>query len=115
MKEGVRIDHGIGANLEREVVAAELALMTDAGADPPDSRMKEEESFSKGLKEVPEEVGTADVGQFVGEHDFKLVWAERCCGRERQQNEGTQSSYSDGSGDGVGEAEKNGAAQAEGG
>jgi hypothetical protein len=50
--------------------------MADAAADPPDGGMEEEQRLDKRLDEVPEEVGAADVGQFVGQHDFKFVRAE---------------------------------------
>jgi hypothetical protein len=69
-KERLGVNHGIGANLQREVVAAEFALMADAGTDPPDSGMKEEEGFGQCLQEVPEEIGAANVGQLMGKYDF---------------------------------------------
>jgi hypothetical protein len=83
----VRIREWVGADFEGEIVAAEFALMTDARAYPPDSGMEEEKSFSHGLQDVPEEVGTAHVSQFVGENDFKFVGPKRRNGGKRKQHD----------------------------
>src|SRR5581483_4224576 len=47
--ESVCIDDRIGADRKSKVVTAELALVTDAGTDPPDSGMEEEKCFGDGL------------------------------------------------------------------
>ena len=106
MNEGVRVDDRVGADLEGEVVAAEFALVTDAGADPPDGGMEEEECFGDGLQDVPEEVGAADVSEFVGENDFEFVGTEQSDGAEREQDDGAQSAHRHGAVDGGGEAER---------
>ena len=76
MNESVRVNDGVGADFEGEIVAAEFALVANAGADPPDGGMEEEERFGDGLQDVPEEVGAAHVSEFVGENDFEFVSAE---------------------------------------
>ena len=80
--------------------------MTNAGADPPDGGMEEEECFGDGLQDVPEEVGAAHVGQFVGENDFELVGAKQSDGAEREQNDGAKCAHCHGAVDGGGETER---------
>jgi hypothetical protein len=76
MNESMCVDDGIGAHFEREIVAAEFALVTNAGVEPPYGGVEEEESFRDGLEDVPEEVGAAHMSQLVRKNDFKLVGTE---------------------------------------
>ena len=57
---------GLGQICEGEIVAAEFALVANAGADPPDRGVEEEERFGDGLQDVPEEIGAAHVSELVG-------------------------------------------------
>ncbi len=75
VEQGAGVDDGVGADLEREVVAAELAFVAQAAADPPHGGMEEEDRFREGLHEVPEEVRAADVGELVSQDDFQFVGA----------------------------------------
>src|SRR5580698_9559178 len=67
------VGEGVGAGGDGYVVAAKLALLTEAGADPPDGRVEEEEGLDHGLEDVPEIVGAADVCELVGEDGFELL------------------------------------------
>jgi len=48
-EKGVGVNDGIRAKLEREIIAAKLAFVTNMTADPPDGGMEKEECFGKGL------------------------------------------------------------------
>src|SRR5271156_2461092 len=104
-KECGGVGEGIDAGGDGYVVAAEFALLTEAGADPPDGGMEEEESLDHGLEDVPEIVGAADVGELVGENGFELVGrerSERACG---QQDQGTHHADCEWARDACGEAQ----------
>jgi hypothetical protein len=77
VNERVRINDRVRADFESEVVAAEFTLGADAGVDPPNARMEEEEGFRDGLQNVPEEVCAAHVSQLVGEDDFEFFGAKQ--------------------------------------
>ena len=61
--------------------------MANVTAYPPDRRMEEEQSFGKGLQQVPEKIGAADMGQLMCQDNFEFFRAERCCGGNRQQHQ----------------------------
>ena len=51
-EQGAGVAGGIAAGLDGGVVAAELAFVADAGGDPPDGGVVEEQSFDEGLGEA---------------------------------------------------------------
>jgi len=67
----------VGANLECDIVAAKFTLVTNPRADPPNGGMKEEESLSDGLHDIPKEIGAAHMSELVSEDYLKFVGAER--------------------------------------
>jgi hypothetical protein len=66
--EGARVADGIAAHFDGQVIAAELALVTDARPNPPDRRLVEEQSLGEGLKHVDQIIVTPDVRQLVSQH-----------------------------------------------
>src|SRR5439155_16820179 len=92
-EQGGGVGDGVGAGGDGDVVAAELTLLAEAGADPPDGGMEEEEGFDHGLEDVPEVVGAADVGELVGEDGFELLGGEDGEGGGREQDERTDHPY----------------------
>src|SRR3569832_600755 len=76
--------------LQREIVTAEFALLTNAGVDPPDGGVEEEEGLRDCLEDVPEEISAAHVGELVRENDFEFVRAERGNGAQREKDDSAQ-------------------------
>src|SRR5580704_9616795 len=97
------VGEGIDAGGDGYVVAAEFALLTEAGADPPDGGVEEEESLDHGLEDVPEIVGAADVSELVGEDGFELLGREGGEGGGGQQDERANHSDGERAGDAGGE------------
>ena len=58
------------------LVAGALALFNEAGADPPDQRMKPEDGFHHHVDGGGEIVAAADVAELVGNHGFQLLRGE---------------------------------------
>src|SRR6185312_17219639 len=65
---------GVADFTDRRVVAAMLALLTDAAADPPHRRMIEKKDFDDGLHEVRERVEAPHVCEFVKDERLELVY-----------------------------------------
>jgi hypothetical protein len=99
------VGEGIGAGGDGYVVAAEFALLTEAGSDPPDGGVEEEEGFDHGLEDVPEIVGATDVGEFVGEDSFKLIGGESSKSARGQQDEWAHHADGEWAGDACGDAQ----------
>ena len=99
------VGEGVGAGGDGYVVAAELALLAEAGANPPDGGMEEEEGLDHGLEDVPEIVGAANVGEFVGEDGFELVGGESSESAGGQQDERAHHAYGERAGDACREAQ----------
>src|ERR1035438_4831425 len=90
------VSHRIWTDLQREIVAAKLALVADAIAHPPNGWMKEEQRLDQGLHQVAKEVGAAHVGQFVRQYHFKFIRTEQRDRRKRQQHHATDRTHCDG-------------------
>jgi hypothetical protein len=83
--EGEGVSFGVAAVPDGEVVAAVFAFDADAVRYPVDGGMVEEECFDGGLDEVDEVVVSPDVGEFVEDDGFDLVFGEMgecACGYE---------------------------------
>ncbi len=65
--EAAGVGAGIASSGEYRIVAGHLALDREAGVDPPDGGMKEENGPDSFLKEIRPVVVTAQVGEFVDE------------------------------------------------
>ena len=63
----------LAGGLHGERIATDLALRADAGGDPPDARVVEQERLNDALEEIDPQVVAADVGQFVGNDGLEHV------------------------------------------
>ena len=102
VKQRAGIDDGIGTDLQGQIVAAQLALVANAAADPPDCRVEEEERFNQRLHEVPKEVGAAHMRELMRQYNLKFFRTEQGYRRDGQQHYGTHRAYGDWTGDRIG-------------
>ena len=88
--ERARVRDAIAAELDREIVAAVLALNPDSVREPPDRRVIEEQRFDDRLQQVDEVVVPPHVGQFVRDHRLELRGRQPGKRARRQQNHRTK-------------------------
>ena len=72
-KQGRGVNDWIRAEFKGNIVAAEFALLAKTIAQPPYSRVKEEECLHQSLQEVPQIISPADMCKLVGEDNLKLL------------------------------------------
>ncbi len=70
------IHYWVGAATERHIIAAKFALLTEMAAKPPDGRMEEEQRLHRRLNHVPQIIPATDVGEFMCQHNLKLIGVE---------------------------------------
>src|SRR5215472_1898070 len=75
--------------------------------------MEEEKSLRDSLQDVPEKVGAAHVGEFMGEDDFEFVGAERRNGAERKEDNGAKCAHGHGTVDRGRESKRDGTVKTE--
>jgi hypothetical protein len=77
IREGPCVDDGIAAEADGEIVAAVLALVSNAPRQPPHRRVIKEQRFDEGLQQVHEVVVAADVRELVRDDGFDLGGCQR--------------------------------------
>ena len=76
----------VAARRHGEIIAAVLALASNARADPPDRRMVEEHRLDGRLHEVDEVIVAADVCELVCQKKLDLLGRQRGEGADGEEN-----------------------------